>query len=294
MRDLSRYLERYAWADEDDDLAWTVSAVKVRSELDVVRIFGGEVVAEMKTFRQARVPEDEFGDWFYLRTLTAGDHVVAVENNGWSGSVPEIARCGLADGGDFFSVYWNVNGLYQVLQAHDGRVEACFNPMFIGKPAGTHDLLPAWLDQETEKLHGSPRIVPISVKIVGMGQRGDGKSEPTIGIEQIVGPLKRNMSRAGDYSFDSIRGLGNAVPLWVENNGDRLLELFLEPVGQDYWLKPGESVVVTSYGHWDDHPFETAHEPDRITVWCTSWFATVTDRAGQEVPGAHQRPDGVY
>ncbi|ONI77348.1 hypothetical protein ALI144C_33565 [Actinosynnema sp. ALI-1.44] len=88
--------------------------------------------------------------------------------------------------------------------------------------------------------------------------------------------------------------MGNAVPLWVHNNGDRLLELFLEPIGQDYWLRPGESVVVTSYGHWDDHPFETVYEPDRITVWCTSWFATVTYPNGQEVPEAHQRPDEVH
>lgn len=126
-----------------------------------------------------------------------------------------------------------------------------------------------------------------------MGSQDDPKPEPVC-IERLVEPLKRNMSRAGDFSFDSIRKLGNAVPLPVANNGDRLLELWLEPVGQDYWLRPGESVVVTSYGHWDGHPFETAHEPDRITVWCTSWFATVTGHDGQEVPGGHQRPDGVY
>jgi hypothetical protein len=127
-----------------------------------------------------------------------------------------------------------------------------------------------------------------------MGQREDWQPDPTTSIDQFVAPLKRNMPKAGDYSFESIRKLGNAVPLWVENSGDRLLELFLEPVGQDYWLLPGESVVVTSYGHWDGHPFEVAHEPDLITVWCTSWFATVTHRNGQEVPGAHQRPDGAH
>ncbi|WP_217240908.1 hypothetical protein [Streptomyces sp. AC555_RSS877] len=63
----------------------------------------------------------------------------------------------------------------------------------------------------------------------------------------------------------------------VQNDGEGLLELWLEPFGQDYWLLPGEAVMVTSYGHWDDHPFETIHESDRITVWATSWFATVSD-----------------
>jgi hypothetical protein len=133
-----------------------------------------------------------------------------------------------------------------------------------------------------------------TARIVGMEQHEDRKPEPTFGIEQILAPLKRNMPAAGDYGFDSIRRLGNAIPMRVQNDGDRLLELFLEPTGQDYWLQPGESVVVTSYGHWDSHPFETIHEPDRITVWCTSWFATVTHPNGQEVPGAHQRPEGAY
>ena len=50
--------------------------------------------------------------------------------------------------------------------------------------------------------------------------------------------------------------------------------------------------MVTSYGHWDDHPFETVHEPDRIMVWATSYFATVSDSSGEEVPVGHQRPEG--
>ncbi|MFJ7947802.1 hypothetical protein ACIQ6K_29745 [Streptomyces sp. NPDC096354] len=35
------------------------------------------------------------------------------------------------------------------------------------------------------------------------------------------------------------------------------------------------------------------HEPERITVR-TSFFATVSDSIGTEVPGAHQRPNGKY
>ncbi|MEV4414800.1 hypothetical protein [Catellatospora sp. NPDC049609] len=79
----------------------------------------------------------------------------------------------------------------------------------------------------------------------------------------------------------------------VTNYGDELLELMLEPCGQDYWLQPGETFVVTSYGQWHGFPFETMYEPGRITVCASSWFATVSFRDGREVPGGHQRPSGV-
>lgn len=132
-----------------------------------------------------------------------------------------------------------------------------------------------------------------AARIAGVERDEGGTPGRRIGVEQLVEPLERNAAKAGDHSFESVRKLGNAVPLLVENSGDQLMELWLEPTGQDYWLRPGEVVVVTSYGEWVDHPFEVAHEPDRVTVWCTSWFATVTDRQDQEVPGAHQRPAGL-
>jgi hypothetical protein len=113
-------------------------------------------------------------------------------------------------------------------------------------------------------------------------------------IAKITSTLRQNMSQAGDFSFEAIQSLGNPIPMLVVNSGSELLELWLEPFGQDYWLRPGESVIVTSYGQWDDHPFETAHEPNLITVWATSFFATVSDRNGREVPGAWQRPKGKY
>ncbi|MGI5407145.1 hypothetical protein ACQEV9_10185 [Streptomyces chartreusis] len=94
-------------------------------------------------------------------------------------------------------------------------------------------------------------------------------------IERIIAPLTENMPKAGDFGFDAIRRLGNPMPMLVQNQGRERLEL---------WLEPGEAVHVTSYGTWSDHPFETIHEPGRLTVWATSWFATVTDREGNEFP----------
>ena len=101
---------------------------------------------------------------------------------------------------------------------------------------------------------------------------------------RITHSLKTNMPKAGDFSFEAIQQLGNPVPLLVRNDGKGQLQLWLEPFGQDYWLNPGEAVYVTSYGTWDGHPFEMLHEPECVTVWATSWFATVSDRDGHEFP----------
>lgn len=103
-------------------------------------------------------------------------------------------------------------------------------------------------------------------------------------IDRIIDPLKTNMPEAGDLGFEAIQQLGNPVPLLVQNDGKECLQLWLEPFGQDYWLKPGEAVYVASYGTWDGHPFETMHETDCLTVWAMSWFATVSDRDGNEFP----------
>lgn len=114
-------------------------------------------------------------------------------------------------------------------------------------------------------------------------------------VADITGPLVRNMEAlAADFSDEGIRSLGNPVPMLVGNDGTELLELFLEPVGQDYWLLPGENVIVTSYGTWNDRPFEISHQPDFLQVWVSSCFATVTYPDGTEVPGAVNRPPGAY
>ncbi|MEU1407198.1 hypothetical protein ABZ471_33465 [Streptomyces sp. NPDC005728] len=58
-------------------------------------------------------------------------------------------------------------------------------------------------------------------------------------IDRIVDPLKTNMPQAGDLGFEAIQQLGNPVPLLVQNDGKEHVQLWLEPFGQDYWLKPG-------------------------------------------------------
>jgi hypothetical protein len=109
-------------------------------------------------------------------------------------------------------------------------------------------------------------------------------------IGRIMEPLDVNMPEAGDFGFEAIKRLGNPVPMLVQNRGEGQLQLWLEPFGQDYWLEPGEAVYVTSYGMWNDHPFETIHEPDCLTVWATSFFATVSDPDGNEFPPGRRDP----
>jgi hypothetical protein len=97
---------------------------------------------------------------------------------------------------------------------------------------------------------------------------------------------------AAGWDFSALEVSGR-MP--VTNCGDKLTELTLEPLGEDYWLKPGETFIVTSYGdHGLGHPFEVQYWPDSISVWCTSWFGTVSDDDGNQLSAGHQRPDGAY
>ena len=55
---------------------------------------------------------------------------------------------------------------------------------------------------------------------------------PGVSIDQIIAPLTSNMANAGDFSFEAIKALGSAVPMFVTNSGESLLELWLEPLGR--------------------------------------------------------------
>ncbi|CAN3982810.1 hypothetical protein [Kitasatospora purpeofusca] len=97
---------------------------------------------------------------------------------------------------------------------------------------------------------------------------------------------------AGGWDFSALEVTGR-IPL--TNRGEGLLELTLEPLGEDYWMRPGETFIVTSYGDYGPgHPFEVQYWPDSVSVWCTSWFGTVSDDEGNQLSHGHQRPDGAY
>lgn len=81
----------------------------------------------------------------HVQVLDLGRYVVALENNGWSGSHPEIARRCSADGGRFFSVYWNVNAYGMLTQAIDCKITANFEMLYpVAPDEQPHEVRPAW------------------------------------------------------------------------------------------------------------------------------------------------------
>ncbi|MFI2610597.1 hypothetical protein [Kitasatospora sp. NPDC018619] len=104
--------------------------------------------------------------------------------------------------------------------------------------------------------------------------------------------MSQESQDAAAWDFSALEVTGR-MP--VTNRGEGLVELTLEPLGEDYWMRPGETFIVTSYGDYGSgHPFEVQYWPDSVSVWCTSWFGTVSDDEGNQLSSGHQRPDGAY
>ena len=88
--------------------------------------------------------------------------------------------------------------------------------------------------------------------------------------------------------------------LRFENCSDELIELVVEPYGRDYWLKPGETALVTTVGAvsdavWPgttrrDEPFEVDYRHRAITVHTNGVEAYVVDLDGREIECGHRRP----
>ncbi len=93
---------------------------------------------------------------------------------------------------------------------------------------------------------------------------------------------------------------GPVARLRVENSSDQLLELVVEPEGNDHWLLPGETFVVTTVGSRDadpwagntiDHePFEVQYYSRSVTVHADGRWGYVSDVAGNEIECGHRRP----
>ncbi|MDQ3401925.1 MAG: DUF6461 domain-containing protein [Actinomycetota bacterium] len=151
MSNLSELVGKYAWVEPlARDLVWCVSVVDGTSEGSVISAFGGDPSATegMMTSREAeekmRRTVNEFGDFFLCQAFTSGRHVIVLENNGYSGSIPEIARRASADSGSYFSYFRNVNGDSSIVQARNGRILACFDPMLVDDGPQVGDVYPDW------------------------------------------------------------------------------------------------------------------------------------------------------
>ncbi|MFF5233240.1 hypothetical protein [Dactylosporangium sp. NPDC000521] len=87
----------------------------------------------------------------------------------------------------------------------------------------------------------------------------------------------------------------------LRNDSDGWLVLWLEPLGEDRWLKPGETVHIRSDHDGDDAPFTVDRLEDddeaagiaNIAVWVNGGAAEVTDSSGTRLESGHQRPEEV-
>ena len=146
--ELKQLTDKYSWLMEID--AWTVAIVKGRSTDEIIRIYGGDPATpvgyfgfgEMADLQGRGEPESLR---FHMQAFSVGSHVIVLENNGWHGSMPEIARRCSAGEGRFFSVYWNINAFGFVTEAIAGKVAAQFEHLYpLAPQASPHERRPEW------------------------------------------------------------------------------------------------------------------------------------------------------
>ncbi|WP_427885247.1 DUF6461 domain-containing protein [Kribbella sp. GL6] len=135
-------MTNYDWANSID--AWTIA---VSSHPDaLLEAYGAEESLGPLTFFEAGALQGEAypGLTFHVQLRQVGDYTVALESNGWTGSVPQVARRCSA-GGHFFSVYWNVNTHGWLTEAKDGRITALFEALYPYHPYEVQsDTRPEW------------------------------------------------------------------------------------------------------------------------------------------------------
>jgi hypothetical protein len=83
---------------------------------------------------------------------------------------------------------------------------------------------------------------------------------------------------------------GRTARLVVRNDGEKLLELTLEPWADVHRIRPKETCIVITHsptgdGTWGgtshgDEPFEVEHRPDAVTVWANGDCFHLSDREG--------------
>jgi hypothetical protein len=81
----------------------------------------------------------------------------------------------------------------------------------------------------------------------------------------------------------------------VKNVGDRVVCLFVEPFGEDFWMQPEETFVVI--GGAVDPEFSVSVMTDHVIVWVNAgdpYEAQVIDEAsGNVLECGHGRPSEV-
>ena len=126
-------LQRYAWADADDQPDGVALLYVCPSPSRPAA--GLRVIAELPhplTFGEAQDEATKLDDFAWGSELLQSDQVldwaVFVEPWGWGTSISEIVA-GVSKGGSAISVFWNVNAVMRVVVARDGAVVREFDPL---------------------------------------------------------------------------------------------------------------------------------------------------------------------
>jgi len=143
---LDQLARGYRWVNDIEAL--TVAAIHGRTVDEVICGYGGDPGRPVGRYTFAEVGDlgtDPDEPVFHLQVAERCGYVVAVENDGFSGNLPEIARRCSASGGAFFSVYWNINAYGMLTQAVDGAITARFESLHPLLPEPyPHEVRPAW------------------------------------------------------------------------------------------------------------------------------------------------------
>jgi hypothetical protein len=114
--------------------------------------------------------------------------------------------------------------------------------------------------------------------------------------------MLRNALRGSRTRRGGMETNGPEVRLGITNCGTEMMEIALEPWGEDYWLKPDESITIIAIGRADgipawpgntktNAPFDINSYPDLMAVYCNGAGAWVVDDDGNELESGYQRPE---
>ena len=124
----------YSWLDDPMRcpvaVAACITAITGSSTDEVLAAFGADPAAPTLASEQAA-----FGPEPTVATITVPGGVLAVENNGWQGSRPEVLQP-LSSRGRAASIYWNVNALTRISGAEAGLLVGAFDPVSPDQPVG--------------------------------------------------------------------------------------------------------------------------------------------------------------
>ncbi|MFI5809221.1 hypothetical protein [Streptomyces sp. NPDC051561] len=81
----------------------------------------------------------------------------------------------------------------------------------------------------------------------------------------------------------------------LHNDNEQILAVWVEPIGEDFWMRPKEQFTIstdaTADADPDEAPFEVVLHAKGVSVFqSTGHEAVVRDQSGTEVACGHQRP----